>query len=114
MTLNFTNVDRVERDAQLYFIDVNGHTLKTASARVVPGQTVSLSFSFTELPRTNLMRVGVRGVVFLADPPGEIEPPEPDLSLANMEIYDVQTSKTTFGLLLPAVRSLNVYFPTDQ
>jgi len=114
VSLNFTNVDRVTREAKLYFLDVNGNTLKTASARVLPGQTVALSFSFTEVTRTSQTRVGVRGVVVISDPPGEVEPPEPDLSLANLEIYDVQTSKTTFGLLLPAVRNLNVFFPTDQ
>jgi hypothetical protein len=115
VSLNFTNVDRVERDARLYFIDANGHTLKTSAVRVVPGQSASLSILFTEVPRTSQTRVGVRGVVVLADPPDpDADPPQPDLSLANLEIYDVQTSKTTFGLLLPAVRSLNVFFPTDQ
>jgi hypothetical protein len=114
MSLNFTNVDRQIRDVKLSFLDANGNTLKTASGRVVPGQSVSLSFSFAELPRMSPMRVGVRGVVVVADSLGETDPPEPDLSLSNMEVYDVLTGKVTFGLLLPAVRNANVFFPTDQ
>jgi len=45
---------------------------------------------------------------------GYTTPPNPDLSLGSIEIYDVLTSKTLIGLLLPAVRNANVYFPTDQ
>lgn len=113
--IHFCNVARETAAAKIYFIDANGNTLKTASARVLPGQTVSISFSFSELPRTSLQRIGVRGVVVLATPPEpDAQPPDPDLGLANMEVYDVLTGRTSFGLLLPAVKSLNVYFPTDQ
>jgi hypothetical protein len=112
--IDFCNVDRVARDVRLYFLDVNGNILKTAMGRVAPGQSIGLNFSFGELPRSSLMRVGIRGVVVIADPPGGVDPPDPDLSLANMEIYDVLTGRTSFGLLMPAVLNLNVYFPTDQ
>jgi hypothetical protein len=112
VSLNFTNVDRVTRDAALYIVDTDGNTLRSATARVAPGQTVGLNFTFGELSRVNSTRVGLRGVVVLAQPPEpDVEPPTADLSLGNIEVYDVPTGKTTFGLLLPAVRSLNVYFP---
>jgi hypothetical protein len=115
VSIHFTNVDRQIRDIRLSLLDANGITLKTASGRVVPGQTVSISFSFAELPRTSPTRVGVRGVAVVADPPNpDADPPQPDLSLSNMEVYDVLTGKVTFGLLLPAVRNVNVFFPTDQ
>ena len=115
VSLNFTNVDRQVRDARLNIVDANGETLKTATGRVLPGQSVSLNFTYGELPRGAALRAGVRGVVVLVTPPEpDADPPSPDLSLANLEIYDVLTGKTSFGLLLPAVRSLNVYFPTDQ
>jgi hypothetical protein len=115
VTLNFTNVDRVTREARLYIVDANGDPLKTATTRVVPGQTVGLNFTFTELRRVNATRVGLRGVVVLTTPPEpDADPPSPDLSLSDMEIYDVASGKTTFGLLLPAVRNPNVFFPTDQ
>ena len=113
--IHFVNVAREPVSARMYFVDENGNVLKSASTRVVPGQAVSLNFTFGELSRTSPTRVGVRGVVVLTTPPEpDTDPPEPDLSLANMEVYDVLTGKTTFGLLLPAVRSLNVFFPTDQ
>lgn len=112
VSLNFTNVDRVTREAHLFIVDANGDTLKMATARVVPGQTVALNFTFGELNRASSQRVGLRGVVVLTTPP-ETDPPEPDLSLADMEVYDASSGKTTFGLLLPAVRSLNVYFPQE-
>ena len=115
VSIDFCNVDRVTRDAKLYFVDINGNILKTAAARVAPGQTVSLNFTFGELPRSSPIRVGVRGVIKLAHPPDpDTDPPSPDLSLASMQIYDVLTGKTSFGLLLPAVRNPDVYFPTDQ
>ena len=113
--IHFVNVAREPVSARLYLLDGNGNTLKTASARVDPGQSVSLNFTFGELSRTSPARVGVRGVVVLTTPPEpDVTPPEPDLALSNMEVYDVLTGKTTFGLLLPAVKSLNVFFPTDQ
>jgi hypothetical protein len=100
---------------KLYFVDINGNILKTASARVAPGQTVGLNFTYTEMPRSSAARLGVRGVVKFADPPGpDADPPQLDLSLASMQIYDVLTGKTSFGLLLPAVRNADLYFPTDQ
>ena len=115
VTLNFTNVDREPRNVSLNFVDANGNLLKTAGGRVLPGQTVSISFSFTELPRTSSVRVGIRAVAVIVDPPSpDTDPPSPDLGLAQMELVDVQSSKTQFGLLLPAVRNANVFFPTDQ
>jgi hypothetical protein len=115
VSIDFCNVDRVTRDVKIYFIDSNGNQLKSSPMRVAPGQTVSLNFTFGELPRTSPVRVGVRGVVVLVTPPDpDVDPPNPDLSLANLEVYDVLTGRTSFGLLLPAVRNPNVYFPTDQ
>ncbi len=115
VSLNFTNVDRVAREATLYIVDANGVTLRSERSRVSPGQSVSLNFTFGEATRPNSTRVGIRGVVVLATPPDpDTDPPEPDLSLADLEIYDVPTGKTSFGLLLPAVRNLNVYFPQGQ
>ena len=113
--IHFCNVARETAAVRFFFVDANGNIFKSASARVLPGQTVSISFSFSELPRSSPLRVGVRGVVVLTQPPDpDAQPPDPDLGLANMEVYDVLTGRTSFGLLLPAVRSLNVYFPTDQ
>jgi hypothetical protein len=114
VSLNFTNVDRIPREVKLYILDANGDSLKSASWRVVPGQSVSLNFAFGELGRAP-QRVGVRGVVMLSEPPQpDAYLPQPDLLLGNLEVYDIATGKMTFGLLLPAVRNINVLFPTDQ
>jgi len=115
VSIDFCNVDRVTRDVKMYFVDEMGNTLKSSQAHVMPGQTVVLNFTFGELPRGSAARVGIRGAVVLTTPPEpDANPPQPDLSLANLEIYDTQTGRTSFGLLLPAVRNLNVLFPTDQ
>jgi hypothetical protein len=120
VSIDFCNVYKVSRDVTLNFADVNGNVLKTASARVAPGQAVSLNFTYGELPRGSSTRMGIRGIIAIADPPGEADPPtEADppserLSLGSIQVYEVLTGKTTFGLLVPAVRDANVYFPTDQ
>ena len=120
VSIDFCNVDKVTRDVKLFFVDANGNVLKTAPARVAPGQAVSLNFTYGELPRGSSARMGIRGIIAVTDPPGEAnpptetEPPDPELSLGSMQVYDVLTGKTTVGLLLPAIRNLNVYFPTDQ
>ena len=114
VSLNFTNVAREPRDVSLNFLDANGNVLKTESVSAFPGQTVSISFSFTELPRTGSTRVGIRAVAVLVDPPDPDDPPSPELGLAGVELFDVQSSKSLIGLLLPAVRNANMFFPTDQ
>jgi hypothetical protein len=115
VSIDFCNVDRVARDVRLYVVDVNGNILKTASAQVAPGQSVSLNFTYGELPRSSATRVGVRGVVVLpVSPDPDADPPTEHLSIGSMQLYDILSGKTSFGLLLPAIRNLNVYFPTDQ
>jgi hypothetical protein len=118
--IHFCNVNPEVREVKLYILDANGKTLKSASGRVMPGETQGISFSFNELPRTSPIRVGVRGVAVLADPPSEADPPDPDadppteLGLVSMNVADVLTGRVSFSLLVPAVKSLKVYFPTDQ
>lgn len=114
VSLDFTNVDRVPRDIKMFILDANGDTLKSVTWRVNSGQSVSLSFMFGDLGRINTQRMGVRGVVIVQPTEPDANPPQPDFSLANLEIYDVATGKTTYGLLLPAVRNINALFPTDQ
>ena len=111
VTLNFTNVDSVPRNVSLNFLDAYGNLLKTANARVLSGQTVSLSFSFSDFDRTSSTRVGIRGVAVVVDPPDANYPPSPELGIVGMELFEVQSSKTLIGLLLPAVRNANVFFP---
>lgn len=113
VSLNFTNVAKEPRDTSLNFLDANGNVLKTELARALPGETVSISLSFTELPRTGSTRVGIRAVAVLVDPPDPDDPPSPELGLVEMEVFDLQSSKTLIGLLLPAVRNANVFFPTE-
>lgn len=115
VSIDFCNVDRVARDVRLYFVDTNGNVLKTASFQVAPGESVGLNFTHPELPRTSPARAGIRGVVVIVDPQDpDTDPPSGDLSLGSMQIYDASTSRTLIGLLLPAVRNANLYFPTDQ
>jgi len=115
VSIDFCNVDRVTRDVKLYFVDANGNVLKTSSAQVAPGRSASLNFGYNELPRGSASRMAMRGIIAIADPPSpDADPPNPDLTLGSIQIYDVLTGRTEFGLLVPAVRSLNVYFPTDQ
>jgi hypothetical protein len=117
-TLNFTNVDRQLRVAHLYFLDADGASLKSSTERVMPGQSVNLMLSYSEVAgRGYDGRVQLRGVIVLADPPGEsdppgeVTPPDPDLSISSLEVLDEATGKTSFGLLVPAVRNARIYFP---
>jgi hypothetical protein len=110
-SLNVTNSSREVKEVQFFFIDRNGQLLKSSSARILSGQSLSLTLSHSEL-RDLAGRVQIRGAVRLADPPNpDADPPNPDLVISNLEIYDEATGKTSFGLLLPAVRGANVYFP---
>src|SRR5215468_7118250 len=94
VSIDFCNVDRVARDIKMYFVDEMGNTLKSSPARVLPGQTVSLNFTFGEMPRGSSMRAGIHGAIVVANPPTpDVDPPQPDLSLANLEIYDMQTGR---------------------
>ena len=115
-SLNVTNSSRAIIAIRFYFIDAEGRLLKSSSARVMPGQSLSLMLPYSEL-RDATGRVQVRGVV-RADPPGESDPPsesdppcEADLVQSSLEVYDEATGKTSFGLLLPAIRGTNVYLP---
>jgi hypothetical protein len=114
VSLNFTNVAQEPKDVSLNFLDANGNVLKTELARALPGQSVSISFSFTELPRTSSTRVGIRAVAVLVDSPDPDDSPAPELALVGVDIFDTQSSKSLIGLLLPAIRNANVFFPTDQ
>lgn len=118
--IHFCNVNPEAREVKLYILDASGRVLKSASGRVMPGESQGISFSFSELPRTSPLRVGVRGVAVLADPPTEVDPPDPDadppteLGLVSMSVADVLTGRVSFSLLVPAVKNSNVFFPTDQ
>ena len=114
VSLNFTNVAKEPKDVSLNFLDADGNVLKTELARAIPGQSVSISFSFTELPRTSSTWVGIRAVAVLSDSPDPDDPPAPELALVAVDLFDTQSSKSLIGLLLPAVRNANVFFPTDQ
>lgn len=116
VSLNFTNVDRVARDVSMNIVDATGRRVWGANWRVQPGQSVSLVGRYNDVsPRSASWRLPVRGLVVVAAPTDtDVQPPEPDLSLATMDIYDETSGKTTFGLLLPAVRNARVFFPTDQ
>jgi hypothetical protein len=113
-SLNVTNSSREVRELQLFFIDRNGRLLKSSSARLLPGQSTSLELSHSE-SRSPEGRIQIRGAVRLTDPPSpDADPPSPDLVLRNLEIYDEATGRTSFGLLLPAVRSAKVYLPLAE
>lgn len=105
-SLNVINSSREAREMQLVFIDTGGRLLKSSVARLLPGQSMSLLLSHSEL-RGHGGRLQIRGAVRLVDPP------EPDLVISNLEIFDEVTGRTSFGLLLPAVRGINLYFPFD-
>jgi hypothetical protein len=115
VSLNFTNVAREPKNVSLNFLDGNGNLLKTSPETVLPGETVSLNFAYTEMPRASSTRVGIRAVAVVVDPPEpDTDPTSPELGLVGVEVFDLQSSKTLIGLLLPAIRNANVFFPTDQ
>src|SRR5829696_5116864 len=44
-SLNVTNSSHLVREAQFFFLDQNGRLLKSSSARLLPGQSLSLVLS---------------------------------------------------------------------
>ncbi|HJQ22559.1 MAG TPA: hypothetical protein VKA60_01500 [Blastocatellia bacterium] len=114
-SISYTNMDREVKDVRFYFFDADGSLLKSSSARVSPGQSLGLELSYRELriPEGGLARI--RGTVRLTTPPEpDATPPEPDLGMSSLNIFDEATSRVTFGLLLPAVRSSRIYFPFND
>ncbi len=110
-SLNVTNSSLEVKEIHFYFIDADGRLLKSSSARVLPGQSLSFMLSHSEL-RDPAGRIQLRGAVRFTDPlEPDTDPPNPDLVMSSLEIYDEATGKTSFGLLLPAVRGARVYFP---
>ena len=87
-SLNFTNVDRQVREVRLYFLDITGNPLKSSMERVSPGQSVRLVLPHDEIRDTGQNRIPIRGVVVLGDPPGEADPPGPDLVISSLEVFD--------------------------
>ena len=131
-SLNVTNSSREVKEVRFFFLDVNGRLLKSSSGRVLPGQSMSMVLSRAEVrdpvgdPNG---RVQVRGLVRFstppepdADPPSpdaeppqpDVDPPSPDLVISSLEVFDEASGKTSFGLLLPAVRGTNVYLPVTD
>jgi hypothetical protein len=119
-SLNVTNSSREVKEVHFFFIDIDGRLLKSSSARVLPGRSMGLVLSHSEV-RDPTERVQVRGAVRFSDPPNpDADPPEPDadppseLVISSLEVFDEATGKTSFGLLLPAVRGTNVYLPVTD
>src|SRR5215208_4826427 len=83
-SLNATNSSREVKEIYFYFIDINGRLLKSSRARVLPGQSMSLMLSHSEL-RDSALRVQIRGAVRFTDPPSpDADPPSPDLAISNL------------------------------
>jgi len=121
-SISYTNMSREVKDVRFYFFDADGSLLKSSSGRVSPGQSLSSELSYRELRIAEAGAARVRGTVRLttppepdADPPSpDANPPQPDLGASSLYVFDEVTSKVTFGLLLPAIRSPRVYFPLND
>jgi hypothetical protein len=129
-SLNVTNSSREVKEVHFFFIDIDGRLLKSSSGRVLPGRSMGVVLSHSEIrdPVDPTGRVQVRAAVRFSDPPNpdsdppqpDSDPPQPDsdtpgeLVISSLEVFDEATGKTSFGLLLPAVRSTNVYLPATD
>lgn len=93
--LNVVNTDARERRVfVMKFLDVNGNVLKTERATVEPKHTFGLLLPASEIGRDEL-RSQIRAVVFMLGR-------RSNRLLGSVEVFDEATSKTSFGLLLPA------------
>jgi hypothetical protein len=104
VSLNFSNVaDRVVV-AELNFLDRTGQPLKRSSDRVSPGQSLSLNFSLEDLADPPTERFQIR-VIIAVIPTDQAGPPlDPGLMLGSLEVFDEESGRSAFGLLLPAIR----------
>ena len=116
-SLNVTNSSREVKEVHFFFIDIDGRLLKSSSGRVLPGQSMAMVLSHSEIRDAvgdPTGRVQVRGAVRFADPPEPDADPPSELVISSLEVFDEATGKTSFGLLLPAVRGTNVYLPVTD
>lgn len=93
--LNVVNTDA--RRGQLFvvqFIDEDGNVLRTVRASVAPKHSFGLLLPASEIGRGEI-RSQIRAHV-------RMQGSRQNRLLANVEVYDEATSRTSFGLLLPA------------
>ena len=123
--IHFTNVGRYTRSVRLYFLDAEGRILKSSAERVMPGKSVNIYMSYAEVGK-GYDRVLVRAVARFgdppsegdppgeSDPPAEADPPGADTAVCAVEAFNEATGKTSFSLLVPAVRDPQIWFAASQ
>lgn len=93
--LNVVNPDGQERKiVVLRFLDETGNVLKTARAVVEPKHSFGLLLPASEIGR-GALRTQIRAEVLM-------QGDRSNRLLANVEVFDEVTGRTSFGLLLPA------------
>ena len=117
--IHFTNVGRYTRNVRLYFLDTEGRILKSSAQEVMPGKSVSMYLPYIEVGR-GYDRVLVRAVAQMgydlteADPPGAGDPPSEHVVIIAIDVFNDVTGRTSFSLLLPAVRDPQIWFNPSQ
>lgn len=93
--LNVVNADARERKLfVMQFLDEQGNILKTARATVEPKHSFGLLLPAREIGRDEI-RSQIRAVVMM-------QGSRTNRLIGSVEVFDEATSKTSFGLLLPA------------
>lgn len=106
-SLNVTNLDSDLTVARLVFVDADGNELKSMMARVPGGRSAMLTLNYNELGD----RTGRAPIAALLVRPSQ----EAEKQLASIvEVFDNNNGRTSFGLLLPAVRTAHNYFALLQ
>lgn len=106
-SLNVTNLDSELTVARLVFVDAEGNELKSMMARVAGGRSAMLTLNYSELgDRTGRAHIAA----VLVRPSQEAEKQLTSI----VEVFDNNSGKTSFGLLLPAVRTAHDYFALLQ
>mgnify|MGYP001278400884 CR=1 FL=1 len=93
-SLQWTNLGDRQVGYEMFFLDADGRVLKVSRGLLLPARSIALELAYSELGRRT-MRGHTRAVLRVI---GATTTPLPTI-----EVFDEQTGRTSFGLLLPAI-----------
>jgi hypothetical protein len=93
-SLQWTNLSNRQVGYEMFFLDADGSVRKVSRGLLLPARSIALELGYSELGSREL-RAHTRAVLRIIGATTN--------ALPALEVFDEATSKTSYGLLLPAV-----------
>jgi hypothetical protein len=93
-SLQWTNLSNRQVGYEMFFLDADGSVRKVSRGLLLPARSIALELGYSELGSREL-RAHTRAVLRIIGATAN--------ALPALEVFDEATSKTSYGLLLPAV-----------